>query len=159
LFLGTNGETCDGTSEEESEVELLTNFVFIGANITTGKSSIRSKSTSKKLTITWKDETEVFEYPSFESSKEEHVEKGSDQGAPATSLKLNTPVGSTGGLGSYTPSKIQMSESPFQLGVSRSKPTATPAVEAPPSPPSDPYLLPADQGISWGSSASSDMLF
>jgi hypothetical protein len=74
-------------------------------------------------------------------------------------------------LGSYTPSKIQISEAPFQLGVSRITPTApaaSAAVSVDSGPASlsslspngnDPFLLPADEGLSWGNAATSDMLF
>merc|ERR1712223_45244 len=84
-------------------------------------------------------------------------------------LKSNTPVGSSGGLGSYTPSKIHLSDSPFQLGVSRSSqpnnPLATTASTSSSSSnqssstsanSSTPALVPADHGISWGRAASSD---
>ena len=71
-----------------------------------------------------------------------------------------------GGLGSYTPSKIPMADAPFELGVSRTTPAANSATAAaaassgdPPSTPDDTYLRPADQGISWGNTTSSDMLF
>ena len=79
-----------------------------------------------------------------------------------------------GGLGSYTPSKIQISEAPFQLGVSRtssSSSTSTPTTNSSsnypasvqsskaPSSTQETILLPADDGVSWGSAASSDMLF
>ncbi len=58
------------------------------------------------MNITWKTETEVFEYPSFESSKgdedtTEHVSsRTSSSGGgvgkgPAKSLKTNTSVGSS----------------------------------------------------------------
>jgi len=186
VYLGRNGESCDGPSDEESETDFLSNFVFVGANVVNGKSSIRSKNTPKKLSISWKDETEVFEYPFCETSWDETsssalnstTSEGCGSGVDGvssgpTTLKSNTIVGATGGLGSYTPSKIQLSEAPFQLGVSRSQPpTPTVAVASTgqvspariagtsPSPPCDvPCLRPADQGISWGSSASSDMLF
>lgn len=84
-----------------------------------------------------------------------------------------------GGLGSYTPSKIQMNDAPFQLGVSR-----TPAsenggngggstnhssnghkdkVEKAPNSNDDgkkDFLRPIEDATSWsGSSSSSDMLF
>merc|ERR1719402_956008 len=79
-------------------------------------------------------------------------------------FKSNTAVGSSGGLGSYTPSKIQLSVSSpvFQYGVSRtpvSCPPLTPPVPPPVCPAPAPALLPADIGVSWGSQASSDMLF
>ena len=72
-----------------------------------------------------------------------------------------------GGLGSYTPSKSQMSESVFQLGLSREQNIGEKyqqknksSVTSPSSPSSpETILLPTDDGVSWGSSASSDMLF
>merc|ERR1712048_1049049 len=77
-------------------------------------------------------------------------------------FKSNTSVGSSGGLGSYTPSKIQLSDSPFLLGVSRAGPASTTAAAteaeevAEPAATCSPTLLPADHGLSWGHAASSD---
>lgn len=78
----------------------------------------------------------------------------------------------TGGLGNYTPSKIQMSETPFQLGVSRGKApvetAATPTINNnKPNGSQDKLdgkngevLRPTEDAISWsGSSSSSDILF
>merc|ERR1712203_503391 len=92
---------------------------------------------------------------------------------PQSIFKTNsTVVGSSGGLGSYTPSKIQISESPFQLGVSRTtSSSSTPSTPSSsiypssnlsskgPSSNQETILLPVDDGVSWGSAASSDMLF
>ncbi len=55
--MDTNGESCDGGGSEGEEEEqqhaphLLSaaSFVFIGANIKTGKSSLRSKPAVKKV--------------------------------------------------------------------------------------------------------------
>lgn len=174
ILLDTNGESCDADvsdGDESGEIR-SSNFTFVGAEIRTGKSSIRSKQKAKKLNISFNDKTEVFEYPSFESASsntgQEEVaadtsEKGNDE-APHNKqqniFKANTAVGSSGGLGSYTPSKIQMIDAPFQLGVSR-----TPATQPAPNPNTslqhsqDTALLPADHGLSWGNAASSDMLF
>merc|ERR1719384_2392135 len=86
-------------------------------------------------------------------------------------FKTNSSVGSSGGLGSYTPSKIQISEAPFQLGVSRttsssssssSTPTTNSSSNYPssvqsskaPSSSQETILLPVDDGVSWGSAAS-----
>jgi len=172
VILGLNGETNDGGSGDDDN--LLNNFTFIGANINTGKSSIRSKKTAKKMNIRWKDSTEVFEYPSFDSAKEEEKEAVQNQPPAlaeqnqisASSLKSNTSMATSGGLGSYTPSKIQMTETPFQLGVSKRPAPAPSTAASPPSDPflrqteaADPFLRPADTGVSWGRSASSDMLF
>jgi len=177
VYLDQNGETATESISDDETAEHMLNFVFVGANIVTGKSSIRTKPSAKKLNITWKAETEVFEYPSFESSKdgaeEDSGSRGnSTSGKPIQSMKTNTSVknNSSGGLGSYQPSKIQMSDAPFQLGVSRTS-TGQPATSStsaghvatpskgPPSPPLESCLRPTDEGISWGSSASSDMLF
>merc|ERR1711974_541570 len=67
------------------------------------------------------DKTEVFEYPSFEPVSP--VQTPEEEPEVSARLKSNTPVGSSGGLGSYTPSKIHLSDSPFLLGVSRSGPS------------------------------------
>ncbi|CAB4055125.1 unnamed protein product [Lepeophtheirus salmonis] len=89
-------------------------IIFVGGNIISGKSSLRSrashKQSEKKLYISFSSSLEeVFEYPSFESSLSEETSQ--------------SKFGGSGGLGSYTPSKIQMSEAPFQLGVSRRPPS------------------------------------
>ena len=59
--MDTNGESCDGAGSEGDERDeeannnnnnihlTAANFVFIGANIKTGKSSIRSKQVVKKV--------------------------------------------------------------------------------------------------------------
>ena len=55
-----------------------------------------------------------------------------------------------------------MTETPFQLGVSRSIPSHLPSPTldtSQSSPSSDTYLRPSDTGVSWGSSESSDILF
>jgi len=169
----SNDADSDGIDDGENSVNSL-NIVVIGANIKTGKSSIRIKgntSTSTKKNISFNDKTEIFEYPSFESvntvnttEKDEKVEVPLNiiNNMSQPTLKSNTPVGSLGGLGSYTPSKIQIAEEPFELGVSRTPVSSNSQVSADvPSLTSDPFLLPApaDQGLSWGSAASSDMLF
>merc|ERR1712203_521721 len=87
---------------------------------------------------------------------------------PQSIFKTNsTVVGSSGGLGSYTPSKIQISEAPFQLGVSRTSSTPTTSSSSTstssaqsskaPSGTQETILPPVDDGVSWGSAASSDM--
>ena len=61
VLLDTNGESCDGDSSEpdtetEQPVEASNNFVFVGAEIRTGKSSLRSKQpVKKKVTIFYLD--------------------------------------------------------------------------------------------------------
>lgn len=177
ILLDTNGESCDADVSDGEEVvdpveARSSNFTFVGAEIKTGKSSIRSKQKAKKLNISFNDKTEVFEYPSFESVSSAtgqealpaDIPEKEDEEAPHNKqqniFKANTAVGSSGGLGSYTPSKIQMSEAPFQLGVSRTPVTPSAPVSTPSTPPTnDTALLPADHGLSWGSAASSDMLF
>jgi hypothetical protein len=55
--MDTNGESCDGGGSEGEEEEqqhahlhlTAASFVFIGANIKTGKSSLRSKPAVKKV--------------------------------------------------------------------------------------------------------------
>merc|ERR1712029_68721 len=175
IILDANGESCDGDNDDEKEpVECSNNFVFVGAEIRTGKSSIRSKQSKRKLNISFNDKTEVFDYPSFESvdttdsnmTDNKRTVDSEDVKQPTQSsssiFKTNSSVGSSGGLGSYTPSKIQMAESAFQLGVSRTNPSSKTPVSnnisnSQPAP--ETILLPADDGISWGSAASSDMLF
>lgn len=148
---------------------------FVGANVSTGKSSMRSKSRDKKRNITFSESlTQVFEYPSSESTS---MEEDAKTKAGITTNK--NPIGSFGGLGSYTPSKMA-TDAPFQLGVSRTVPHASSikqtinnSVETTKPPSStngsgngnaienpDEVLRPTDDAISWsGSSSSSDMLF
>jgi len=160
------GESNDG-EEEELGSDLKLNVTWVGAEVTTGKSSLRSKNNTKKLNISFNDKTEVFEYPSFEPVSP--VQSPEEEPEVSARLKSNTPVGSSGGLGSYTPSKIHLSDSPFLLGVSRSGPstpnnplasTSTSSSSSSSSSNSaSPALVPADHGVSWGRAASSDMLF
>jgi hypothetical protein len=156
----------------------------IGANVISGKSSIRYKPKTKKLNISFKESLEeIFEYPSYESSL------SSTESDTATSIlnARNTSIGgSFGGLGSYTPSKIQLDagDKKFQLGVSRAIPNSTSSGKIESSSPNghiypstavvnnrensnkntkgeDSVLLrPTEDAISWsGSSSSSDILF
>jgi len=167
------GESNDG-EEEEGGSDLKLNVTWVGAEVTTGKSSLRSKNNTKKLNISFNDKTEVFEYPSFEPVSP--VQTPEEEPEVSARLKSNTPVGSSGGLGSYTPSKIHLSDSPFLLGVSRSGPSqpnnplaaaasssSTSSNSSSSSSSSNssasPALVPADHGVSWGRAASSDMLF
>jgi len=162
------GESNDG-EEEEVGSDLKLNLTWVGAEVTTGKSSLRSKNNTKKLNISFNDKTEVFEYPSFEpvspiQSPEEPEPEVSSR------LKSNTPVGSSGGLGSYTPSKIHLSDSPFLLGVSRSGPSqpndplasassTSTSLSSSSNSSASAALVPDNHGVSWGRAASSDMLF
>merc|ERR1712008_631951 len=138
---------------------------FIGANVSTGKSSMRSKSRDKKRNITFSESlTQVFEYPSSESTSTEE-----DAKTKAGITTNKNPLGSFGGLGSYTPSKMA-TDTPFQLGVSRTVPHArsikqtTNSVETTKPPSStkgtssgngdaienpDEVLRPTDDAISW----------
>lgn len=163
------GESNDG-EEDEGGSDLKLNVTWVGAEVTTGKSSLRSKNNTKKLNISFNDKTEVFEYPSFEPV--DPKESPEEEPEVSARLKSNTPVGSSGGLGSYTPSKIHLSDSPFLLGVSRSGPspnnplasaasssTSSNSSSAASSSSASPALVPADHGVSWGRAASSDMLF
>ena len=69
-------------------------------------------------------------------------------------------VSLSGGLGSYTPSKIQMTEAPFQLGVSRSKSSSVAAAGKKEAESGKEVLRPIEDAVSWsGSSSSSDLLF
>merc|ERR1712173_364368 len=164
------GESNDG-EEDEVGNDLKLNVTWVGAEVSTGKSSLRSKNNSKKLNISFNDKTEVFEYPSFEPVSPvqtmDMVQSPEEEPDVVSRLKSNTPVGSSGGLGSYTPSKIHLSDSPFQLGVSRSSqpnnPLATTSTSSSSSNQSSstsansstPALVPADHGVSWGRAASS----
>jgi len=163
------GESNDG-EEDEGGSDLKLNVTWVGAEVTTGKSSLRSKNNTKKLNISFNDKTEVFEYPSFEPV--DPKESPEEEPEVSARLKSNTPVGSSGGLGSYTPSKIHLSDSPFLLGVSRSGPspnnplasaasssTSSNSSSVASSSSASPALVPADHGVSWGRAASSDMLF
>ena len=83
-----------------------------------------------------------------------------DEGFPTSYFPLS------GGLGSYTPSKIQMTEAPFQLGVSRNKSSATAttgssaAGKKKETDSGKEVLRPIEDAVSWsGSSSSSDLLF
>ena len=54
ILLDSNGESCDGDHSEGDElepVECSNNFVFVGAEIKTGKSSIRSKLSKRKVSV------------------------------------------------------------------------------------------------------------
>ena len=58
IILDSNGESCDGDTSEaeddrlrEARVEASNNFVFVGAEIRTGKSTIRSKQSKRKVSI------------------------------------------------------------------------------------------------------------
>merc|ERR1711899_166585 len=186
------GESTDGDSNDDDddiggnttlpEESVQCNFTFIGANVISGKSSIRSKTKDKKLTITFKESlTEVFEYPSYESSL-----ASPESNATSILNAKNTSIGgSFGGLGSYTPSKIQMDngDNKFQLGVSRAIPNSNSSGTKTDSTSNgqksssnvnnmenskhasngkeDSVLLrPTEDAISWsGSSSSSDILF
>ena len=53
VFLDSNGESHDGVDDDHSSLDLVTNFKFIGDNISTGKSSIRSKNSTKKVGISF----------------------------------------------------------------------------------------------------------
>ena len=53
ILLDTNGESCDADvsdGDESGEIR-SSNFTFVGAEIRTGKSSIRSKQKAKKVSI------------------------------------------------------------------------------------------------------------
>merc|ERR1712203_410039 len=117
ILLDSNGESCDGDQSDgelAEPVEASNNFVFVGAEIKTGKSSIRSKQSKKKLNISFNDKTEVFEYPSFESVDmdqstdiKEEEDKSSKPQQTQSIFKTNSSVGSSGGLGSYTPARFR----------------------------------------------------
>ena len=54
IILDSNGESCDASDNDEDRtaavpVECTNNFVFVGAEIRTGKSSIRSKQSKRKV--------------------------------------------------------------------------------------------------------------
>merc|ERR1719232_761875 len=197
---GLDQEDEDEGVEEESDSDSglgssvpPCSVIFIGANVSTGKSSIKLRPRDKKLNITFsKSLTQVYEYPSFESMTDEETNKNttaSHNNKPSVGITSNNIVGSFGGLGSYTPSKMSR-DAPFQLGVSRTVPHASKTSPASSStstsssssssstssstpssaqsssgtPDSnsnqDEVLRPTEDAISWsGSSSSSDMLF
>ena len=49
MYLDQNGETGTDSISDEETLDQQFNFVFVGANIVTGKSSIRTKASSKKV--------------------------------------------------------------------------------------------------------------
>ena len=57
IILDSNGESCDGELSEAEEdrereaVEASNNFVFVGAEIRTGKSTLRSKQSKRKVSV------------------------------------------------------------------------------------------------------------
>merc|ERR1711997_638951 len=54
---------------------------FIGANVSTGRASMRAKSRDKKRNITFSESlTQVFEYPSFESTTEDETKAKTKSG-------------------------------------------------------------------------------
>jgi len=147
-----DGLACSRSAEEVAggggaSIQLKCNFVFIGDNVTTGKSSLRSKPrANKKLTVSFSESlTEEFEFPAAaavshsnntNSAMAEEEEEEVSSPSSTTDLVLqkttsahsilnakNNTVGNFGGLGSYTPSKI--SDTPFQLGVSRTTPLSS----------------------------------
>ena len=69
-----------------------------------------------------------------------------------------------GDLGSYTPSKIQMTEVPFQLGVSRMSQNESDVLNSKTTKPNSPNnedsdLRPTENAVSWSGTSSADMLF
>merc|ERR1712156_777128 len=99
---------------------------FIGANVSTGKSSMRlSKPRDfKKRNITFSESlTQVFEYSEDSSVNDQSANDASTTGKLGITSSKNA-LGSFGGLGSYTPSKMKDANS-FQLGVSRTVPHST----------------------------------
>ena len=56
IILDSHGESCDGDisggeTDDKTPVEASNNFVFVGAEIKTGKSSIRTKQSKRKVSI------------------------------------------------------------------------------------------------------------
>ena len=49
VYLDQNGETATESISDDETAEHMLNFVFVGANIVTGKSSIRTKPSAKKV--------------------------------------------------------------------------------------------------------------
>lgn len=144
---------------------------FIGANVSTGKSSMRlSKPRDfKKRNITFSESlTQVFEYPSSDSSVTDQPSADTSTTGKLGITSSKNALGSFGGLGSYTPSKMKDANS-FQLGVSRTVPhststtsekTTTSSSSNGNEKPKEEVLRPIEDAISWsGSSSSSDMLF
>ncbi|XP_064103880.1 uncharacterized protein LOC135213705 isoform X2 [Macrobrachium nipponense] len=137
-------------------------IVFEGeAVIINGRSNLQRQPKTKKLTISFDDAAQTYEYPSEASLIEENLPFS------ATSTDLtgtsDTSSATHGGLASYTPSKIQIGSS-FELGVSRTAPSVQ---ASPPTPPvqtersEEEYLRPADESetVTWSAESTSDMLF
>lgn len=162
-------EESEGESSSDSECDVNRpvspcKFTFVGANAGAGKSSLRGGQLKrKKMSISFKPSlTEVYEYPAFEPSSPGSMESADGARTKASGLKSNSAVGSNlGGLGSYTPSKIQMTEAPFQLGVSRNKSSSAATASGKKQAESGREVLrPIEDAVSWsGSSSSSDLLF
>ncbi|CAL4102582.1 unnamed protein product [Meganyctiphanes norvegica] len=129
--------------------------------IINGRSNLQRQPRNKRLNISFDDSlTRTFEYPSENSLLEDSSE---GHGGPVSPDTSDAP--GTGGLASYTPSKIQM-DSEFKLGVSRTTPINPPAsTPGPPAvterPEEEEYLRPADESetVMWSSGSTSDMLF
>lgn len=137
-------------------------IVFEGeAVIINGRSNLQRQPKTKKLTISFDDAAQTYEYPSEASLIEENLPFS----AASTDLTSTSDTSSAthGGLASYTPSKIQIGSS-FELGVSRTAPSVQ---ASPPTPPvqtersEEEYLRPADESetVTWSAESTSDMLF
>lgn len=111
-----DGETNDGGSGTTTTSSTIPQ----PAQTSTPASSIRSKKTAKKMNIRWKDSLRKWRrVPIFDTAKEEKEAvqnqlPGAGGAEPnlRLALKSNTSMATSGGLGSYTPSKIQMTETP-----------------------------------------------
>ncbi|TRY62873.1 hypothetical protein TCAL_15202 [Tigriopus californicus] len=211
---GTESTDCDIDSDsDDSEIDVHRpvspcNFIVLGANVKTEKSSIRSKSRPMKISGLPTVGQELspqqmchhpltrlivedaptpgslaipsffpFKRVSSRVSSEDHLPIDRHRQSPYKSVSPEDDAlwwmeELQRGLGNYTPSKIQMNEAPFQLGVSRGK-TPTEAASTPNSNNNKPngsqdkpdgkggeVLRPTEDAISWsGSSSSSDILF
>lgn len=164
----TDGDDLDepGTDYLDSRPGVIpppSGIVFEGEGvIINGRSNLQRQPRTKKLTISFEECAQTYEYPSEGSLIEEGLPISiSTSGDPSSTADASNAT--HGGLASYTPSKIQIGSS-FELGVSR---TAPPVQASPPIPPvqtervEEEYLRPADESetVTWSAESTSDMLF
>ncbi|KAK2713612.1 titin-like isoform X2 [Artemia franciscana] len=149
-------------AEENSSPPPVCNVVFVNDNIIiNGRSNIRKKSKTKKLNISFNDEaTLLHEYPSELSLLENLTSEDASSLESANNL-VTSSVDNSGSLSSYTPSKVQIVET-FELGISRAS-SLTPTPETPvvlvEEEIVEEFLRPLEDGASFSTGSSSDLLF
>ncbi|XP_018904897.2 uncharacterized protein bif [Bemisia tabaci] len=141
---------------------------FIGDNVLiNGKSNLKKHAKREKLRIQFKDETTTYEYVS-ESSLLEDLSPSPIPTCGQSSPSVPSVIGNVSSLSSYTPSKAQLGNQDFQLGVTRASSAVHSTVNVPSSPAqsdqskteSD-YLKPAEDNetLTWSEGQSADLLF